>query len=152
MISYDFICFFCNLCFFIRFVLYTIFYMCFIWCLYDLLYFCLYIYIYIYIYMYIYIYNVLLCLICFLYIRFLYVVLYVFYMILIRFLYGLYMCFIWCLYDRCQEARNGTWCKHHFDWVLAECLLRIQVEPRGHPGSTASRGGQQPTSARIPMK
>merc|ERR1711971_535877 len=31
-----------------------------------------------------------------------------------------------------QRVHNGTWCYHHLDWVLAECLRDIGVMPSGH--------------------
>jgi len=32
-----------------------------------------------------------------------------------------------------EEVYNGTWCWHHCDWILGECLRAINVFPQGHP-------------------
>mmetsp|Transcript_14276 Transcript_14276/g.50115 ORF Transcript_14276/g.50115 Transcript_14276/m.50115 type:complete len:701 (+) Transcript_14276:88-2190(+) len=35
----------------------------------------------------------------------------------------------WCI----EESLRGAWCWHHLDWVIAECLLKINVTAQGHP-------------------
>lgn len=32
-----------------------------------------------------------------------------------------------------ERVYNGTWCWHHLDWIIAECLAEINVWPQGHP-------------------
>jgi len=32
-----------------------------------------------------------------------------------------------------EEVYNGTWCYHHLDWFIGECLSKIGVYPQGHP-------------------
>jgi len=38
------------------------------------------------------------------------------------------------LQECAKRHLTGDWCWHHLDWVMAECLLEIEVEPSGHPG------------------
>lgn len=33
-----------------------------------------------------------------------------------------------------QKVYKGSWCFHHLDWLVAECLREIGVYPRGHDG------------------
>lgn len=35
----------------------------------------------------------------------------------------------WCM----EESLRGSWCWHHLDWAIAECLLKINVTAQGHP-------------------
>lgn len=37
------------------------------------------------------------------------------------------------LLECAEKVYNGTWCYHHLDWILGECLKEIGVRPQGHP-------------------
>merc|ERR1719330_415396 len=32
-----------------------------------------------------------------------------------------------------REHLNGSWCWRHLDWVLADCMRKVEVKARGHP-------------------